>query len=91
MIPGSHRWRKLPQDALEDPKAPHPDEILLTGSAGTVVVMNAHMWHGGTANGTSAPRRALHAFYCRWDRPQQQYQRKLLSPEVQERLSPDLR
>jgi ectoine hydroxylase-related dioxygenase (phytanoyl-CoA dioxygenase family) len=53
--------------------------------------MNAHMWHGGTANRTPAPRRALHAFYCRWDKPQQQYQRKLLSPELQERLSPDLR
>jgi ectoine hydroxylase-related dioxygenase (phytanoyl-CoA dioxygenase family) len=91
MIPGSHRWKKLPQDALEDPKAPHPGEVLLTGAAGTVVVMNAHMWHGGTANRTPAPRRALHAFYCRWDKPQQQYQRKLLSPELQERLSPDLR
>jgi ectoine hydroxylase-related dioxygenase (phytanoyl-CoA dioxygenase family) len=91
MVPGSHRWRKLPQDVLEDPKAPHPDEVLLTGPAGTVVVMNAHMWHGGTANRTPAPRRALHAFYCRWDKPQQQYQKQLVSPEVQARLSPELR
>jgi ectoine hydroxylase-related dioxygenase (phytanoyl-CoA dioxygenase family) len=91
MVPGSHRWRRLPQEVLEDPKAPHPDEVLLTGKAGTVVVMNAHMWHGGTANRTAAPRRALHAFYCRWDKPQQQYQKSLVSPEVQARLSPELR
>jgi ectoine hydroxylase-related dioxygenase (phytanoyl-CoA dioxygenase family) len=91
MIPGSHRWRKLPQEVLADPTARHPEEILLTGTTGSVVVMNAHIWHGGTANRTAAPRTALHAFYARRDKPQQQYQKKLLRPEVQERLSPELR
>ena len=91
MIPGSHRWAKLPQDALPDLKAPHPQEILITGNAGTVVVMNAHMWHGGTANRTGKPRCAIHAFYARWDKPQQQYQKRLLRPEVQEGLTPQLR
>jgi ectoine hydroxylase-related dioxygenase (phytanoyl-CoA dioxygenase family) len=90
-VPGTHRSGKLPQQVLDDPSAPHPDEILVTGKAGTVVVMNAHMWHGGTANRTDFPRRALHVFYTRWDKPQQQYQKKLLRPEVQARLSPQLR
>ena len=91
MVPGSHQWRRLPQDALADPVAPHPDEVLLTGQAGTVVVMNAHMWHGATANRTNGQRRAMHAFYTRSDKPQQQFQKKLLSPDVQARLSEDLR
>jgi ectoine hydroxylase-related dioxygenase (phytanoyl-CoA dioxygenase family) len=91
MVPGSHKWRRLPQDALADPVAPHPREVLLTGKAGTVVVMNAHMWHGATANRTGRQRRAMHAFFTRWDKPQQQYQKKLLSMEVQARLSPSLR
>jgi ectoine hydroxylase-related dioxygenase (phytanoyl-CoA dioxygenase family) len=91
MVPGSHKWRRLPQDALADPVAPHPDEVLLTGQAGTVVVMNAHMWHGATANRTNGQRRAMHAFYTRWDKPQQQYQKGLLSPGVQARLTPALR
>lgn len=91
LVPGSHRWRQLPQQALKDPLAAHPQEVLITGTAGTVVVMNAHLWHGGTANRTAAPRCALHAFYTRRDKPQQQYQKKLLSPEVQRRLSPELR
>ena len=91
MVPGSHRWRRLPQDVLADSLAPHPDEVMLTGKAGTVVVMNAHMWHGATANRTGRQRRAMHAFYTRRDKPQQQYQKKLLSKEVQARLSPDLR
>ncbi len=90
-VPGSHRLGKLPQQALEDPSAPHPDEILVTGKAGTVVVMNAHLWHGGTANRTAKPRCAMHAFYARWDKPQQQYQKRLLAPALQARLSPELR
>jgi len=90
-VPGSHRWGKLPQQALADPKAAHPDEVLLTGKAGSVMVMNAHLWHGGTANHTPAPRRAVHVFYTRRDKPQQQYQKKLLSPAVQEKLTPPIR
>jgi ectoine hydroxylase-related dioxygenase (phytanoyl-CoA dioxygenase family) len=90
-IPGSHRWGKLPQQVLSDPAAAHPEQVPITGKAGTVVVMNAHLWHGGTANRTAAPRTALHVFFCRRDKPQQQYQKKLLRPEVQERLSPELR
>jgi hypothetical protein len=88
MVPGSHRWRRLPHaDFFE----PHPDEQLVLGKAGDVVVMNAHMWHGGTANRTAAPRRAMHVYYTRFDQPQQQYQKRWLSADVQSRLSPHAR
>ena len=91
VIPGSHKWGRRPQDVLEDPLAPHPQEVLVLGRAGSIAVMNAHAWHGGTANRTPAPRLAMHAFYCRRDKPQQQYQKQLLRREVQESLSPELR
>jgi ectoine hydroxylase-related dioxygenase (phytanoyl-CoA dioxygenase family) len=88
MVPGSHRWRRLPP---ADYYEPHPDEQLVLGNAGDVVIMNAHMWHGGTANRTAAPRRAMHVYYTRYDQPQQQYQKRWLSAEVQSRLSPEAR
>jgi len=91
VVPGSHRWRRLPQQCPADASAPHPQEVLLTGRAGDVVVLNAHLWHGGTANRTGSPRTALHAFYCRRDKPQQQYQKGLLRREVQQRLTTELR
>ena len=91
VIPGSHKWGRRPQDVLADPLAPHPEEILVLGRAGSIAVMNSHAWHGGTANRTPAPRLAMHAFYCRRDKPQQQYQKQLLRPDVQARLSPELR
>jgi hypothetical protein len=90
-VPGSHHWRQRPQEVLEDANAPHPQEALITGKAGDVVVMNSHCWHGGTTNRTDKPRRALHLLFVRRDVPQQQYQKKLLRPEVQERLAPHIR
>jgi ectoine hydroxylase-related dioxygenase (phytanoyl-CoA dioxygenase family) len=91
IVPGSHRWGKRPQEVMPDPFAQHPQQILVTGTAGTLVICNAHTWHGGTANRTDKPRRAMHAFFCRADKPQQQYQKKLLRPETQAHLSPALR
>ena len=91
MIPGSHKWGTRPQDVLADPMATHPDEVLLIGRAGSVAVMNSHLWHGGTANRSARPRLAMHAFYCRRDKPQQQYQKALLRPEVQAGLSSEVR
>ena len=88
VVPGTHLLKMLPQQVLPDIFAAHPNQELVLGKAGTVVVMNAHAWHGGTANRTGAPRRALHGFYCRRDKPQLQYQKQLLRPETQRDLTP---
>src|ERR1043166_5958044 len=80
MVPGSHRWGRVPPPEMYEA---HPEQELVTGKAGTVVIMNAHMWHGGTANRTASPRRAMHVYYTRSDKPQQQYQKRLLSSELQ--------
>ena len=52
-----------PEDAAEIPKDPyasHPKELRLTGKAGSVAVINGHIWHGGTRNESGASRRVLH-------------------------------
>ena len=86
VVPGSHCEGRLPTgvEAVAG-------EVLVTGKAGTVVVMNAHLWHGGTANQTEAPRRAIHGFYCRADKPQQQYQKAMLRGETVARLTAEQR
>jgi hypothetical protein len=91
VIPGTHHRKQLPQHVLADPSADHPGQVIVTGSAGTIVVMNAHLWHGGMENRSTSPRRTLHAFYCRRDKPQQQYQKALVDEEVQRKLTPELR
>jgi hypothetical protein len=87
VVPGTHRSGINPAQTLNDPRAPHPDEVIVTGPAGSAVVMNAHLWHGGSANNTDWPRRAIHSFYCRRDKPQQQYQKGLLRPETVAQLN----
>jgi ectoine hydroxylase-related dioxygenase (phytanoyl-CoA dioxygenase family) len=88
VVPGSHRAGALPAEALADPAAPHPDEVLLVAPAGTCVVFNSHLWHGGTRNRSGAPRRALHGYFTRRDNPQQTVQREHLRPSTRARLSP---
>ncbi len=87
VVPGSHRSGTTPQEALEDPRAPHPDEVRLLAPAGTVVIFNSHTWHGGTLNRSDRPRRALHSYFCRRNQPQQLDQRKFIRPETRARLS----
>jgi ectoine hydroxylase-related dioxygenase (phytanoyl-CoA dioxygenase family) len=91
VVPGSQRAGQTPQQALADPKASHPDEVLLLAPAGTVVVFNSHTWHGGTLNRSSQPRRAMHSYFCRRDQTQQLDQRQYLRPETAARLSPAAR
>ena len=83
IVPGSHRWGRAPA-----PDAKLEGEVLVTGQAGDVVIMNAHLWHGGSENFTDRPRRAMHVYYTRGDKPQQQYQKRLVRPEVQARPEP---
>ena len=91
VVPGSHRSGVTVREALTDGEAPHPDEVMLIAPAGTVVVFNSHLWHGGTLNRTSAPRRALHSYFTRRSRGQQLDQRRYITPETLAQLSPAAR
>ncbi len=91
IIPGSQRSGKVPRDVMPDPSQPHPDEILVTAPAGTVVIFNSHTWHGGTLNRTDKPRRAMHSYFTRRDQTQQLDQKAFIRPETYQRLSPAAR
>lgn len=91
VVPGSHRSGQTPKEAMADPTQPHPDEVLLTAPAGTVVIFNSHTWHGGTLNRTDHPRRGLHSYFARRDQQQQLDQKAYIRPETYQRLSPAAR
>ena len=52
-------------EALEDPIAPHPDEVTMIIPVGTVVVFNAYVWHGATANPKRIDRPNCTSFWAR--------------------------
>jgi ectoine hydroxylase-related dioxygenase (phytanoyl-CoA dioxygenase family) len=88
VVPGSHRTGTRPDQVLADPEADHPDQILLTAPAGSIVIFNSHLWHGGTLNRTEAPRRGMTFAFSRRDQRQQLNQAEYIRKAVYDRLSP---
>lgn len=72
----------------DDPMAEHPNEIRMHLKPGSIAVLNAHLWHGGTTNKSGASRRLFHMAICRRDTPQEYSQRELLTSELWERSGP---
>ena len=66
-VPGSHLLGKSPKELLTDLNASHPDEIVIEGQPGDVLVFNGHCWHAGRPNETESHRRAILVHYLRAD------------------------
>jgi ectoine hydroxylase-related dioxygenase (phytanoyl-CoA dioxygenase family) len=86
IVPGTHHSKNLPGELLEDPFAPHPDEIKITAPAGSVFIFNSHVWHGGTQNLTDRDRRSIHSYFCALDQPQQIDQQRYITEETKKRI-----
>jgi ectoine hydroxylase-related dioxygenase (phytanoyl-CoA dioxygenase family) len=71
-----------------DPLAPHPREMHLTGTAGTICVINGHIWHGGTRNESGRKRRLLHFAVGRRSGPPELVQEDYLTPGLASRATP---
>ncbi|MCB0079781.1 MAG: phytanoyl-CoA dioxygenase family protein [Caldilineaceae bacterium] len=91
VVPGSHRWPAFPKDEMADLKAAHPQEVHITGPAGSVAFFNGQVWHGSTTNHTEQPRRVYHCAFTARENPQQTDQRAYLREETAARLSPAAR
>ena len=87
IVPGSHRSGQVPSDVTEDLMADHHDQINLTGRAGTVIIFNSHLWHGGAVNHSDEPRRGVLSYWVRRGYSFQNDHRKLLSDATKKRLS----
>lgn len=73
VVPGSHLW----DGAVEQGKS-YPGELQATGKAGSVVVFDSRLFHGGGANRSTAARRGLTVFFCRsWAKPQEDHTRSI--------------
>ncbi|MFL6448641.1 MAG: phytanoyl-CoA dioxygenase family protein [Bryobacteraceae bacterium] len=64
-VPGSHQWPDVPTDRLPDLRAACPDEILALGAPGTMILFNAAIWHGHTANVMERPRRSIQGHFVK--------------------------
>ena len=64
-IPGSQRFPDVPSDRLADPRLECRGEVLACGDAGSMIIFNAAVWHGHTANKTQKSRRSIQGYFVR--------------------------
>jgi len=90
-VPGSHRWPDVPSDRVLDARSTYPGEILVCGEPGTMILFNAAIWHGHTANVTSRARRSVQGYFVRRAAMQGFDFRSQLRDQVQTRMCPRAR
>ena len=86
-VPGSHLLGKSPREVLLDLKTSHPDELVIEGQPGDVLVFNGHCWHAGRPNETGHHRRAVLVHYLRADVPRPENRRQHLLTDQARRLA----
>jgi ectoine hydroxylase-related dioxygenase (phytanoyl-CoA dioxygenase family) len=59
IVPGSHRWGRVPRGTLAQPHGRHPQEQQVEARPGDVLVFSAHLWHAGAVNPSGRRRRVL--------------------------------
>ncbi|MEZ4330293.1 MAG: phytanoyl-CoA dioxygenase family protein [Myxococcota bacterium] len=58
VVPGSHRFDRIPK------RGDAPPTVQVEMPAGSVLVYDASLWHGGGENRAAVPRRAIVVNYC---------------------------
>jgi ectoine hydroxylase-related dioxygenase (phytanoyl-CoA dioxygenase family) len=64
LVPGSHLFRRPPPKSFSDPSSRHPAQVIVTAPAGSVLVFNGHLWHGGTRNRSTGNRRVVQCSFA---------------------------
>lgn len=59
VVPRSHRGAAAVPRPLAQPGTSHPDEVLIVGQPGDVLIFDAHLWHSGRRNNDGARRRVI--------------------------------
>lgn len=59
VVPGSHKIIAPLSKSLAQPLAHHEREVVITGSRGSVLIFNGHLWHSGRKNESRGPRRCV--------------------------------
>jgi ectoine hydroxylase-related dioxygenase (phytanoyl-CoA dioxygenase family) len=58
VVPGSHRRPGPVPRSYAQPLAVHTEERIIAAAAGSVLLLNGHVWHSGRRNSSASPRRA---------------------------------
>lgn len=87
VVPKTHLSESIPKELMPNCFDSYPGQKLILAPAGSVVIMNAHTWHGGTLNQSSQLRRIIQSYFVRRDQVPQLNQREYINHETLKRLS----
>ena len=87
LVPGTHLLLTPPPKSLAAPQSRHPDQKVIVAKAGSVLVLNGHLWHSGTRNNASLPRRVLQCSFVGRD----EFRFGRIKVDSPERLVPTVR
>lgn len=59
VVPRTHLLPHAVPRRYAQPLAHHPQELVVTAPAGSVLIFNGHLWHSGRQNQSLGPRRAV--------------------------------
>jgi ectoine hydroxylase-related dioxygenase (phytanoyl-CoA dioxygenase family) len=62
-VPGTHLQSREPGEVMNNPMDDHSEQVLACGSVGSIVIFDASVWHGYTANTSNTPRRSIAAHF----------------------------
>lgn len=87
VVPGTHLLLNQPPKSFSDPASRHPDQKIIVAKAGSVLVFNGHLWHSGTMNRSSRPRRVVQCCYV----GREEFRFSRIKVDACECLTPDAR
>lgn len=67
VVPGTHRLLTPPPKSLANPASRHSEQKIIVARAGSVLVVNGHIWHSGTRNNSKLRRRVLQCSFVARD------------------------
>ena len=62
-VPGTHLQSWEPGEVMNNPNDDHPEQVLACGPVGSIVIFEASVWHGYSANKSNTPRRSIAAHF----------------------------
>ena len=87
IIPHTHKLFSYP-DKYVNPKLPHEKEIVIEAKSGSLLIMNALLWHKGGNNLTGEKRGIIITEYRQRNIKQLLNLKKYISKQIQEELTP---
>jgi hypothetical protein len=87
-VPGSHLRAADPRDCMASAVDAHEEQVLACGSAGSLIIFNASVWHGHSANRSQGRRRSIQAHFVARDAQESTHHAGRMREETLLRLGP---